>query len=145
MIPRAGAAGPWAPSLVRTNLGLGVNESLRKLINISIVLLVALAFVLIPGGGPALEVALTLLSIAFFTAIAFLGYRLYREYHFTLDSLEPRVRLVLYASIALAFLTFAASQRLFDVGGGGVLIWLAMLVLASFGVYWVYMQARRYG
>jgi drug/metabolite transporter (DMT)-like permease len=122
-----------------------VNESLRKLINIAVVLLVALAFVLIPGGGPALEVALTLLSIAFFTAIAFLGYRLYREYSFTLDSLEPRVRLVLYGSIALAFLTFAASQRLFDVGGGGVLIWLAMLVLASFGVYWVYMQSRRFG
>jgi O-antigen/teichoic acid export membrane protein len=118
---------------------------MRKLINVAIVLLIALAFVLIPGGGPALEVALTLLSIAFFTAIAFLGYRLYREYHFTLDSLEPRLRLVLYGSIALAFLTFAAWQRLLDIGGGGVLLWLAMLVLASFGVYWVYMRSQRYG
>ena len=122
-----------------------MNETLRKSLSFALVLVIALAFVLIPGGGPALNVALTVLSIAFFAAIAFLGYRMYREYHFTLDSLEDRTRLVLYASIALAFFTFAATQRLFDVGGGGVVIWLALLVLASYGVYWVWMQSRRYG
>jgi hypothetical protein len=52
---------------------------------------------------------------------------------------------VLYASIALAFLTFAATQRLFDYGGGGVVAWIALLVVASYGVYWVYTHSRRYG
>ena len=122
-----------------------MNESLRKAVNIGVVLLVALAFVLIPGGGSALEVALTLLSIAFFTAIAFLGYRLYREYSFTLDSLEPRQRLVLYASVGLAFLTFAGTRRLFDAGGLGALGWIALLCLASYGVFWVFTSARKYG
>ena len=116
----------------------------RQALSIAIVLLIALAFTVMPGGGPALAVMLTILTIAFFTAIAFLGYRLYREHRFTLDSLEPRLRLVLYVSIALAFFTFAASQRLFGYGGGGVLLWIGLLVLASFGVYWVWVQSRRY-
>ena len=121
-----------------------MNERLRQGLNVAIVLLLALAFTVLPGGGPALEVALTVLTIAFFVAIAFLGYRLYREYHFTLDSLEERERLVLYCSIALAFLTFAATQRLFGFGGGGAVAWIGMLVLSSYGVYWVYRHSRHY-
>lgn len=112
--------------------------------NFAIIALVALGITLIPGGGPTLDVLVTLVTIAFFTAIALLGYRLYREHHFTLDALEPRQRLVLYASIGLAFLTFAATQRLFDVGGLGVLAWLALLGLASYGVFWVFQQSRRF-
>ena len=110
-----------------------------------VVALVALLLVILPGGGSALDVALTLLTIAFFAAIAMLGYRLYREHHFELDSLESRQRLVLYASIGLALLTVTATNRLFDEGGLGVLAWLALLGLCSYGVFWVYTQYRRYG
>ena len=112
--------------------------------NFAIIALVALAITAAPGGGPTLDVALALLTVAFFTAIALLGYRLYREHRFTLDSLEPRERLVLYASIGLAFLTFAATQRLFSAGGIGVLGWLLLLGAASYGVFWVFQQSRRY-
>jgi hypothetical protein len=110
-----------------------------------VVALIALVLVVLPGGGSALDVALTLLTIAFFTAIAMLGYRLYREHRFELDSLEPRQRLVLYASVGLALLTVTATNRLFDEGGIGVLAWLALLGLCSYGVFWVYTQYRRYG
>ena len=61
-----------------------------------VVMLVALALVVLPGGGDALDVVLTLLSIAFFAAIAFLGYRLYRQYRFDLESLDRTLRLALY-------------------------------------------------
>jgi hypothetical protein len=109
-----------------------------------VVALVALALVVLPGGGSALEVALTLLTIAFFTAIALLGYRLFREHRFELDSLETNQRLVLYASIGLAFLTFTATNRLFDEGGVGILAWLLLLALCSYGIFWVWTQYRRY-
>jgi hypothetical protein len=99
----------------------------------------------LPGGGSALDVALTLLTIAFFTAIALLGYRLYREHRFEFDSLEPRQRLVLYGTVALTLLTFTATNRLFDEGGIGVLAWLALLGPCSYGVFWVYSRCRRYG
>jgi hypothetical protein len=110
-----------------------------------IVALIALALLLLPGGGAALDVALTLLTIAFFAAIAVLGYRLYLQYRMELETLEPAQRLVLYGSVGLAFLTFTATNRLFDEGGVGVLAWLALLVLSSYGVFWVWSRYRRYG
>ena len=117
----------------------------RHALNFSILLLVALGFAVLPGGDSTLNVLLSLLGIIFFAAIAFLGYRLYREHRFTLDSLAERERLVLYASVGLAFLTFVASRRLFSLESGlGVLIFLALLGLASYGVYWVFMRSRRY-
>jgi drug/metabolite transporter (DMT)-like permease len=109
-----------------------------------IVLLVALVITVIPGGGPALDGLLVILLMGFLVAIAMLGYRLYRDNRFTLDTLGSRSRLVLYGCIGLAFLTFTASQRLFDVGPAGVLAWFALLGLCSYGVYWVYIQARTF-
>jgi hypothetical protein len=117
----------------------------RQALNFAIVALIALGFSVLPGGGSGLKVILTLLGIVFFVAIALFGYRLYREHRFTLEALAERERLVLYASVALAFLTFVASQRLFSLRGGlGVLIFLGLLALASYGVFWVFTQSRRY-
>lgn len=115
---------------------------MRAARNFAIVALIALAFTALPGGRSTLNVILAILSIAFFTAIAFLGYRLYREHRFTLESLEDRQRAVLYGSIGLALLTFVASARLFD--GPLILVWLGLLGLASYGVYWVFQSSRRY-
>jgi hypothetical protein len=44
-----------------------------------------------------------------------------------------------FASIALL------GARLFDVGGAGVLLWLAILGLCSYGIYWVWRHASQYG
>lgn len=118
---------------------------MRNAVNFAILALIALAFTVLPGGGSTLNVILTLLGIVFFAAIALFGYRLYREHRFTLDSLAERERLVLYGSVALAFLTFVASRRLFALSGGlGVLIFLALLALASYGVFWVLQRSQRY-
>ena len=118
---------------------------MRNLVNFAIVALIALGFTALPGGNSTLNVLLTLLGIVFFAAIAIFGYRLYREHRFTLDSLAERERLVLYGSVGLAFMTFVASRRLFNLNGGlGVLIFLALLGLASYGVFWVFQRSRRY-
>jgi hypothetical protein len=117
---------------------------MRQARNWAIVALVALAIVVLPGGGPTLSVVTTTLSIAFFVAIALFAYRMYHQYKFTLDSLSDRQRLVLYGSVGLAFLNFTATSRLFNAGGLGVLAWLALLGVASYGVMWVYVSYRRY-
>ena len=110
----------------------------------AIVALAALGLFLLPGGGDALDVVLTLLTIAFFLAIAVLGYRLFRQYRFEIESLPDSQRLVLYGAVGLAFLTFTATNRLFDQGGLGVLAWLALLGLCSYGVFWVWTRYRSY-
>ena len=118
---------------------------MRTALNFAIVALVALGLFLLPGGGSALNVVLTVLTIGFFVAIALLGYRLYRQYRFEIESLATTDRVVLYSAVGVAFLTFTATNRLFDLGGVGVLVWLALLGAASYGVFWVFTRYRRYG
>ncbi len=110
--------------------------------NFAIVALIALGFAALPGGSSTLNVILAILTIAFFAAIALVGYRLYREHRFTIESLDTTQRSVLYGSVGLAVLTFAASGRLLH--GAGVLVWLALLGIASYGVFWVFQRYRRY-
>jgi hypothetical protein len=109
-----------------------------------VIMLVALVLVVLPGGGNALDVVLTLLTIGFLAAIAFLGYRLYHQYRLDIDTLDPNLRLALFGSIGLAILTFVATDRLFDEGGIGVLLWFALLALCSYGLYWTWTRYRRY-
>jgi hypothetical protein len=117
---------------------------MRQARNWAIVALIALAIVALPGGGPVLNVVLSLLSIAFFVGIGLFGYRLYHDQRFTLDSLSDRQRFILYASIGVAFLNFTATKRLFNAGGVGVLVWLVLLGLCSYGVMWVFVSYRSY-
>jgi drug/metabolite transporter (DMT)-like permease len=112
---------------------------------LGVVMLVALVIVVLPGGGNVLNVLLTLLSIVFLAAIAFLGYRLFRQYRFDIETLEPNVRLTMYGSIGLGIITFVATNRLFDAGGLGVLLWFALLALCSYGLYWTWTRYRSYG
>lgn len=109
-----------------------------------LIALAALVLTVLPGGDNALDVVLTTLSIFFFVALALLGYRLFRQFRFELESLPDNQRAILYGSVGLAFLTLCATGRLFDVGGGGAVIWLALLGASSYGIYSVWMRYRAY-
>jgi surface polysaccharide O-acyltransferase-like enzyme len=108
-----------------------------------VIALIALGLVVLPGGGGALDVVLTLLTVAFFAAIVALVYRYYRQYRIDLETLSDMLRLVLYGSIGLVLLTITATDRLFDVGGAGVLVWFALLALASYGLFFVWTRWRQ--
>ena len=109
-----------------------------------VIALIALVFVVLPGGGNALDVVLTVLTIAFFAAIALLVARLYRQYRLDIESLDTNIRLALYGSLAIAVLTFTGTDRLFNAGGGGVLVWFALLAIASYGLFWAWTRYRSY-
>lgn len=109
-----------------------------------VVALVALVLVALPGGGNALDVLLTALTITFFGAIALLVARMYRQYRLDIETLDSNVRLALFGSLAIAVLTFTATDRLFDSGGGGVLLWFALLAAASYGLFFAWSRYRRY-
>ena len=107
-----------------------------------VVALVALLLEVLPGGGNALDVVLTALTIAFFAAIALLVARMYRQYRLDIETLDSSIRLALYGSLAIAVLTFTGTDRLFNAGGGGVLAWFALLALASYGLFWAWTRYR---
>ena len=108
-----------------------------------LIALVALVLVVLPGGGSALDVLLTVLTVAFFAAIALLVARMYRQYRLDIETLDFNIRLALYGSLAIAVLTFTATDRLLK-GGAGILVWFALLALASYGLFWAWTRYRRY-
>jgi hypothetical protein len=118
---------------------------MKLALKFALLALIALALTVAPGGRQTLDVVLTLLTIAFFTAIGVLGFRLYREHRMTLDALTDGQRLVLYGSVGLALLTFTATRLLFGLGLGGLVVWLALLAFCSYGGYWVLVRSRRIG
>ena len=109
-----------------------------------LIALIALVLVVLPGGGNLLDVLLTALTIGFFLAIAVLVARMYRQYRLDIESLDSSIRLALYGSLAIAVLTFTATDRLFNSGGAGVLVWFALLALASYGLFWAWTKYRQY-
>jgi TRAP-type C4-dicarboxylate transport system permease small subunit len=121
-----------------------MSDRTRVTLEFLAILVIALVFTAAPGGDSTLQVILAILSIGFFVAIALLGYRLYRENTFTLETLTDVQRAVLYSCVGGAFLVFAAAERMFDWGGGGVVIWIALLGLCSYGIFWVWQSSRDY-
>jgi TRAP-type C4-dicarboxylate transport system permease small subunit len=121
-----------------------MSDRTRVTLEFLAILVIALAFTAAPGGDSTLQVILAILSLGFFVAIALLGYRLYRENTFTLQALTDLQRAVLYSCVGGAFLVFAAAERMFDWGGGGVVIWIALLGLCSYGIFWVWQSSRDY-
>jgi uncharacterized protein involved in cysteine biosynthesis len=112
--------------------------------NFGILALIALALVVLPGGGPTVQVVLTLLGAAFLVALGFFLLQLYRDNRWTLESMATVYRVVLYSSIGLAFLTFAGYTKLWLAGSAsGKIVFLGLLALAGYGVFWSWMQARR--
>jgi drug/metabolite transporter (DMT)-like permease len=109
-----------------------------------LIALIALVLVALPGGGGALRVVLSAITIAFFAAIALLVARVYRQYRLDIETLDSNIRLALYGSLAIAVLTFTGTDRLFDAGGAGVLVWFALLALASYGLFFAWTRYRRY-
>jgi hypothetical protein len=112
--------------------------------NVLIVLAIAAAVVLVPGGGRTAGFANAVIGIAISTAFALIGARLYRENRITIFSLGDRHRGLLYGAIAVAVLAMAARPRLWETGAG-TLAWLVLVGGASLALVQVWRHYRAYG
>ena len=122
-------------------MGPDRNKHLR---NIAIVVVLALLVWKAPGGGEASATVSNLLSVVFVGGLFFFAYRLYMERRDSLFLLEDRQRGLLYGSAALATFALVATRRMWDAGGLGALVWLALLVGAGWGLYTVWRASRAY-
>jgi hypothetical protein len=111
--------------------------------NVAIVLLLAALIDVVPGGGPAAQTLIQVISLAFLGVIAWVASRLYREHRMSIYGLGDRRRAIVYAAAGVATLTFTASSRLFQSGIGSV-VWLLLLAGCAFAVFWVFRSAREY-
>ena len=116
----------------------------KNLRNIAIVIGLALAVWLVPGGDTASVTISNLLTIIFVGGLLFFGYKMYMEHRESIFGLEERTRGILYAAIALGAITLVATRRLWDEGGLGAMIWLAVMALAIWGLVSVWRAYREY-
>lgn len=123
---------------------MAVVEPGKHLRNAGIVLLLALAVWLLPGGSAAADVIGYLLSVLLLGGLAFFGYRLYMEHRTTLFDLPERLRRILYASAGVATIAFVATSRMWNSGGLAILVWFMLLGGAFYGVYTVFRAHRDY-
>jgi hypothetical protein len=117
------------------------NKHLR---NIAIVLAITVAVWKLPGGGTAAATIGNIFSILFLAGLAFLGYRLYMERRQTILGLEERQRGLMYGALALIAFALVATGRMWDAGGLGALLWLAMLGAGVWALYSVWRAYRTY-
>jgi hypothetical protein len=113
--------------------------------NVAIILVLAAAVAFVPGGGSTADVIGGVLSTLILVALVLFVARLYREHRLDIDGLGDRWRALLYGAIGVVVLAMAARQRLSDIGGGGTLLWVALLAAASYSVYLVWRHYREYG
>jgi hypothetical protein len=117
------------------------NKHLR---NAAIVLLLAVIVWKLPGGGTAADVISNVLGLVFAAGMLFFGYRMYMEHRSTLFMLEDKTRALMYACLVVAAFALIATSELWAQGGFGVLVWLALIGLATYGLVSVYKTSREY-
>jgi len=122
-------------------MGPDRNKLLR---NFAIVILLAVAVWQLPGGGTATSTINNILGILFAGGLVFFAYRMYMEHRSSLFILEDRVRALLYGSFALLALALIGTRRLWDEGGIGVLVWLALIGAGVYGCVTVYRTSREH-
>ena len=122
-------------------MGPDRNKHLR---NIAIILVIAVAVWKLPGGGTAAATISNIFSVAFLGGLFFLGYRLYMEHRVEIHGLEERQRGMLYGALALVVFAIVATSRMWNAGGLGALLWLAMLGAAGWALYSVWRTYRTY-
>lgn len=116
---------------------------MRTARNVGIVLLLALAVALLPGGGNMAEAVLTFLTMALLTGIAWMLYTFSRENQMTFATLTDGRRAILYGAVGMLVLLIAGNDKMFSTGGG-TLLWI-LLLAASVGAIWkVWMDANTY-
>lgn len=113
--------------------------------NIAIVLVIAAAVFLIPGGGQVATTFESILLIGFGVGFGYLGLRLYREYRVSIHGLGDRHRAILYGALALAGFEILGYTRMVKESRTifGVL-WFALLLVVLWGLLEVYRHWRSY-
>ena len=109
--------------------------------NIAIILVIALAIDVIPGGSKGATSVQQLLYLVFLGTFAYIGSVFYRQHRTSIYSLGDRRRAILYASIGALVLVVSALWR---VHGASAVIALAVAGVAVYAIVAIVVSARQY-
>jgi hypothetical protein len=111
--------------------------------NVAIILVVAAAVLVLPGGGRAADLFAAILSIVFASGLALFAGRMYLERRVELYSLEDDHRAILYGSVGVLVVALTAASRLAQTGAGTLGL-LVLFAISIYGLFHVYSAWRRY-
>ncbi len=114
---------------------------LKHVRNIAIILLIAAAVDVLPGGGQAANTVLQAISLLFIGTLGWFASIMYRQHRTSLYSLGDKRRAVLYASAGALLLVFSALYRVQGVAAVLALVVAAVAIYAIFTIIWT---ARQY-
>jgi|SRR4051812_20564701 hypothetical protein len=116
----------------------------RHIRNVLIIVLLALAVWLLPGGNTGTNTVYNLLTVILTAGLMFFAYRLYMEHRATIFGLGDRQRAILYGCVAMAAFALIATSKLWNEGGLGALLWFGLIGLAAYGMYTVWRTYQEY-
>jgi hypothetical protein len=111
--------------------------------NAAIVMLLAFALTVVPGGGNAADALLVALTLVFLAAAALIGARFWRETSMTRDVMTDRQRIGFYGGLGAIALMIAGADELLETGLG-TLAWLLILAGGAYLVFDAFRQANSY-
>jgi hypothetical protein len=116
---------------------------LQTIRNVAIILLLAAAIDLLPGGGEAASAVLTALTMAFLAAIGWMLFRIYRDQEMALATLSDAKRAGLFGAVgAIALLIVGYDE--FAGWTGGILLWIALMAGAAGAIFLIWRDATTY-
>jgi hypothetical protein len=118
-------------------------EALKTARNVAIVVLLAAAVYLLPGGGRAASTFEAILLVGFGVGFGYFGVHLYRENRIAVYSLGDRHRAFLYGGLVLIAFIVLAQKRMWQTGLGEI-VWFALIALAGYALLNVYRHWRSY-
>ena len=116
---------------------------LQTVRNVAIILVLAAAIDLLPGGGNAADTLLAALTMVFFAAIAWFVYRAYREQQMTLATLTDPQRAGLFGAVGGIALLIVAYDEFSD-WSGGFLLWIALMAGCLAAIFLIWRSATTY-
>ncbi|HET7759850.1 MAG TPA: hypothetical protein VFK62_07995 [Gaiellaceae bacterium] len=117
-----------------------MNPTLRGFLIIALIAVVIVVLQL----EKTLAALFLLAQIAFFLAIAFFIYLLWRDRREEISMWPKRSRVVFYGA-ALLIVVNVASRWFIPVGGANLLVFIAVFVLAGFAMWRVWRDEHSYG
>ncbi len=120
-----------------------MDDRMKTVRNVAILLLLAAAVAYLPGGGRAAVTFQTILGVAFMFGLVLAGMYFYRQNRIAIYGLGDRRRALLYGSIGVGAVTLAAKPRMWETNFGEF-AWFLLLGLVAYTLFALYRYSRSY-
>jgi hypothetical protein len=120
-----------------------MDDRLKILRNLAILLAIAAAVKFLPGGGRAANTFSEVLSVVFAAGLAYGAFWFYRQHRLGIYGLGDERRGLLYGALAVGVVTVAAKARMWE-SGFGEFVWFVLLGLVAYTLLALFRYSRSY-